>query len=161
MGARSSYAPSPSGSRLRRHALAHPLRHGTRALAVHDAEQDAPTTNITAFGDALWWAATTVATVGYGGRYPVTLEGRLWQADPARVEVGRRPHGRRNRRHRLDHSGRSGVARCKPGVSRDAGGRLRRDFRGRPAVDEEASLDTSSRNWRLLANSVTGNVSVL
>lgn len=47
------------------------------ALAVLDAEQDASRANITSFGDALWWAATTVTTVGYGDHYPVTTQGRL------------------------------------------------------------------------------------
>ncbi|MGG5259684.1 potassium channel family protein [Phycicoccus avicenniae] len=47
------------------------------AIAVLDAEQNAPTANITSFGDALWWASTTVTTVGYGDRYPVTTEGRF------------------------------------------------------------------------------------
>lgn len=47
------------------------------AVGILDAEQDAPGANITTFGDALWWAATTVATVGYGDRYPVTTSGRL------------------------------------------------------------------------------------
>lgn len=46
------------------------------ALAVLDAERDAPDANITTAGDALWWAITTVTTVGYGDRYPVTGEGR-------------------------------------------------------------------------------------
>lgn len=32
--------------------------------------------NIRNFGDGLWWAATTVTTVGYGDRFPVTVEGR-------------------------------------------------------------------------------------
>jgi len=49
---------------------------GLGAIAVLDAEQDAADSNITTFGDALWWACTTVTTVGYGDRYPVTLEGR-------------------------------------------------------------------------------------
>jgi voltage-gated potassium channel len=47
------------------------------SVAVLDAERDAPGASITTFGDALWWTVTTVSTVGYGDRYPVTLEGRL------------------------------------------------------------------------------------
>jgi voltage-gated potassium channel len=34
------------------------------AIAVLDAEQDAKGANITTVGDAVWWASTTVATVG-------------------------------------------------------------------------------------------------
>lgn len=33
--------------------------------------------NIRTASDAMWWAATTVSTVGYGDFYPVTWEGRL------------------------------------------------------------------------------------
>lgn len=50
---------------------------GLGALAVLDAEQDAPGANITTYGDALWWSATTVFTVGYGDRFPVTTSGRF------------------------------------------------------------------------------------
>jgi voltage-gated potassium channel len=47
------------------------------ALAVLDAERGRPHANITSFGDAIWWATTTVTTVGYGDHYPVTTEGRF------------------------------------------------------------------------------------
>jgi voltage-gated potassium channel len=46
------------------------------ALAMLDAEREAPDANITTFGDAIWWAATTITTVGYGDRYPTTTGGR-------------------------------------------------------------------------------------
>jgi voltage-gated potassium channel len=47
------------------------------ALAVLDAERNSEEANITSFGDALWWAATTLTTVGYGDRFPTTAEGRF------------------------------------------------------------------------------------
>lgn len=47
------------------------------ALAVLDAERGAPDASIVTFGDALWWAITTVTTVGYGDLYPVTGLGRI------------------------------------------------------------------------------------
>ncbi|WP_223162718.1 potassium channel family protein [Nocardioides antri] len=50
---------------------------GLGALAVLDAERADPHANITTFGDALWWAVTTVTTVGYGDFYPVSTGGRL------------------------------------------------------------------------------------
>ncbi len=48
------------------------------ALVTYHVERDAPGANIVTFGDALWWACVTLATVGYGDTYPVTLPGRLY-----------------------------------------------------------------------------------
>jgi voltage-gated potassium channel len=47
------------------------------SLAVLEAERDAPGSSITTFGEATWWTATTISTVGYGDRFPVTVEGRV------------------------------------------------------------------------------------
>ena len=46
------------------------------AVGVYVVEQG-QNANIDGFGDALWWAATTVTTVGYGDVTPVTAEGRM------------------------------------------------------------------------------------
>lgn len=53
------------------------LATGLSAVAVLDAERGAPDANIQTFGDALWWAAATVTSVGYGDRFPITTEGRV------------------------------------------------------------------------------------
>lgn len=46
-------------------------------ILVYFFEVNAPGANIVTVGDSLWWAAVTVATVGYGDYYPVTMGGRL------------------------------------------------------------------------------------
>jgi voltage-gated potassium channel len=57
-------------------AVSLPLVLLTSALAVLEAERYAPNSNITSFGDAIWWSLVSVTTVGYGDSFPVTPEGR-------------------------------------------------------------------------------------
>lgn len=41
-------------------------------------ERNAQGANITNYTEGLWWGIVTILTVGYGDRYPVTPEGRMW-----------------------------------------------------------------------------------
>src|SRR5262249_46063799 len=45
------------------------------SVTILHVETD-PQSNIRTPGDALWWSLATIATVGYGDKYPVTAEGR-------------------------------------------------------------------------------------
>jgi len=46
------------------------------SIAILQVE-DTPSSNIKTAEDALWWSYTTITTVGYGDKFPVTTEGRL------------------------------------------------------------------------------------
>ncbi len=47
------------------------------ALTVYHYEADAPGASIRTFGDSVWWACSTLSTVGYGDVSPVTPIGRV------------------------------------------------------------------------------------
>ena len=46
-------------------------------ILILKAESADPNANIKNANDALWWGYVTIATVGYGDRYPVTADGRI------------------------------------------------------------------------------------
>lgn len=56
-------------------------------IVILEIEND-PSSNIKNGSDALWWAMTTVTTVGYGDKYPVTDAGRLFGALLMIVGIG-------------------------------------------------------------------------
>lgn len=87
-----------SGAQRSRHLLVSraPLyAAGLAALAVVsgavmelNAEQHAAGARITNIGDAMWWAVTTLTTVGYGDFYPVTAAGKVIAASLMLTGIG-------------------------------------------------------------------------
>lgn len=65
------------GALLTRVAFIVVLMTGMGGLAAFTLEHRAADANIKSLPDAIWWSIVTIATVGYGDRYPVTLGGRL------------------------------------------------------------------------------------
>lgn len=59
----------------------------TASVAVLQFERRGDANILTA-EDALWWSITTITTVGYGDRYPVTTEGRMVAVALMAVGVG-------------------------------------------------------------------------
>ena len=47
------------------------------AIQITISERAVDSSNIKNFGDGIWWAITTVTTVGYGDKFPTTLEGKF------------------------------------------------------------------------------------
>jgi voltage-gated potassium channel len=68
---------SLSGKLLQYVSLAAVLITFPAAVAMYQLEKNLDTSNIKTLGDALWWAATTATTVGYGDKFPVSAGGRL------------------------------------------------------------------------------------
>jgi voltage-gated potassium channel len=54
-----------------------PLAWFVGSIAILDAESSSSNASIVSLDQALWWALTTISTVGDGDLYPTTLEGRF------------------------------------------------------------------------------------
>lgn len=61
------------------------LIFGSIAMLQFETSADA---NIKTPADALWWAYTTITTVGYGDKYPLSIEGRIVAAILMTIGVG-------------------------------------------------------------------------
>jgi len=78
---------------LKRHKLGYTLLIAMvvvvgSGLLVATIEEASPDRNIQSFPDGLWWAVTTVTTVGYGDKVPVTALGRAIGAGVMVLGIG-------------------------------------------------------------------------
>jgi voltage-gated potassium channel Kch len=72
-----SLVRDPAGSVLAFVAFFGVLVVEIASLTILEAEGTQGGANIITASDALWWSVVTIATVGYGDRYPVSNAGRL------------------------------------------------------------------------------------
>jgi voltage-gated potassium channel len=78
---------------LKRHKLGYTLLIALvvvvgSGLLVATIEEASPDRNIKSIPDGLWWAVTTITTVGYGDRFPVTPIGRVIGAGVMILGIG-------------------------------------------------------------------------
>ena len=78
---------------LKRHKLGYTLLIAMvvvvgSGLVVATIEEASPDRNIRSIPDGLWWAVTTITTVGYGDRFPVTPIGRAIGAGVMILGIG-------------------------------------------------------------------------
>jgi len=78
---------------LKRHKLGYTLLIALvvvvgSGLLVATIEEASPDRNIKSIPDGLWWAVTTITTVGYGDRFPVTPIGRAIGAGVMILGIG-------------------------------------------------------------------------
>jgi voltage-gated potassium channel len=78
---------------LKRHKLGYTLLIALvvvvgSGLLVATIEEASPDRNIKSIPDGLWWAVTTITTVGYGDRFPVTAIGRAIGAGVMILGIG-------------------------------------------------------------------------
>ncbi len=78
---------------LKRHKLGYTLLIALVVVVgsgflVATIEEASPDRNITSIPDGLWWAVTTITTVGYGDKFPVTPIGRAIGAGVMILGIG-------------------------------------------------------------------------
>src|SRR5260221_315454 len=58
------------------------------SIGIYYCEHDAQPEKFRSVFDAMWWAAVTLTTVGYGDVYPITLGGRIFTVVVLFVALG-------------------------------------------------------------------------